>query len=256
MALVAGAYGMGVKGPIVHQEGNGVASKYGYRNGMGMMSSAEFYVFHDDFFGTVTSNAPVEPHAYTAIIDTGATVVGSTTVGDATGVLYFDSDGGSEGVALYLPKFVQLVSGKRFFMEVRVKTETADDTDVQFGLSDLTATTNPEDLYTTAAANLVSFGVLDGSAVTGMLSDKSNSGTSVQAGSISLVSNTWHTLAIGYDGNTFTGWVDGQKSLTWASAVATTVPTGVLMAPFIAFRNGSAATNEGQFDYLRFVMER
>ena len=46
----------GFKGPIVHaprstQEG------YKYRSGMGMMSSAEFCVIHEDFTDTITTNA-------------------------------------------------------------------------------------------------------------------------------------------------------------------------------------------------------
>lgn len=228
---------------------------YAYRTGIGLMSSAEWSVFFDDFFGPVATNVP---NGWSAtVIDTGATVVTDTTVGagHGNGALLFDSDGAAEGAAVYMPKSVQLTSGKKFMMEMRFKTETADDTDVQFGLSDLTATTNPEDLWTTTAANLVSFGVLDGSAVVGMLSDKSNSGTAVQAGTRSLTSGAWHVLAILYDGVNLKGYVDGKLALTWSSA-ASTIPTGVVLAPFFGFRNGSAATNEGQIDYIRWAIER
>lgn len=239
----------GFRGPIVHgprstQEG------YPYRTGMGMMDSAEFNVFHDDFNQLVTTNVPTGWAA--AVIDIGATVVADTTAGSATGVLLFDSDGPTEGAAIHLPKAFQLTTGKRFVMEIRFKTEAADDTDVQFGLSDLTATINPEDLWTTTAANVLAFGVLDGSAVTGVLADAANAGTAVAAGTISLASATWHTLAIFYDGAAVHCYVDGNRSVS----TSTTIPTGTALAPFVGYRNGSTANNEGQLDYVRLMIER
>ena len=222
---------------------------YKYRTGMGMMPSAEFCVIHDDFTGTITTNAPT---GWTAIIDTGATIVADATAGSATGVLYFDSDGTTEGAAIYLPEVIQLVSGKKFFMEMRFKTEIADDSDVQFGLSSVTATTNPEDLWTTASDDVLAFGVLDGSATTKLLADLANAGTAAITGTLSLTSATWHTLGIYFDGTRAYGYVDGQLS----ASTTTTVPVGVTLAPFIGFRNGSAATTEGQCDYIRIVQER
>jgi hypothetical protein len=228
---------------------------YRYRSRMGMIPSAEFLGFMDDFVGAVTTNVPVGWDA--AVIDTGATVVTGTTAGSlgATGVLMFDSDGTTEGAAVYGEKCIQLTSGKRFFMEVRFQTELADDSDVQFGLSALTAVTNPEDLWTTAAADLVAFGVLDGDATVTMLSDKSIGGTSAELGTVDLSAATWHTLAISYTGSQLLGYVDGKLALTWSQA-ATTIPTGVALAPFFGFRNGSAATTEGHIDYVRYVLER
>jgi hypothetical protein len=217
-----------------------------------MMPSAEFFTFFDDFEGAVTTNVPAGWSA--AVIDTGATVVASSAY--PTGVLLFDSDGATEGSAIYLPETFTLTQGKKFFMEIRFNTEIADDSDVQFGFSDLTATTNPEDLWTTVSASLIAFGTLDGSAVTGMLADKSNSGSAVVTGSKSLVSNTWHVLGIGYDGANLRGFVDGRESVRWTGAHATTVPFGVTLAPFVGFRNGSAATTEGLLDYFRLVIER
>jgi hypothetical protein len=229
--------------------------KYPYRKGMGMIPSAEFVVLMDDFVGPVTTNLPANWDA--VVIDVGATVVTDTTAGalGASGVLLFDSDGATEGAAFYGEKCIQLTVGKRFFMEMRFNTEIADDSDVQFGLSALTAVTNPEDLWTTTAADLVAFGVLDGSALVKMLSDKSNSGSTAETGTISLVSDTWHTLGIYYDGAGLSGYVDGTLALTWAQA-STTIPTGVALAPFVGFRNGSAATTEGHCDFVRYVLER
>jgi hypothetical protein len=235
--------------PIKHS-GKGVGGPYEYRGGTGMMPSAEFAVLHDDFLLSVTTNVPTGWDA--AVIDTGATVVTDTTAASATGVLLFDSDGATEGAAIYGEKTMQLTSGKKFWMEMRFKTELADDSDVQFGLSDLTATTNPEDLWTTAAANVVAFGVLDGDATVGILTDASNAGTAVSLGTIDLVSATWHVLAIYYDGVKVHGYVDGQRAVS----TSTTIPTGVALAPFFGFRNGSAATTEGQCDYVRVVIER
>lgn len=240
--------GSGITESLVHAPTLG--KNYSYRSGMGMIPSAEWEVFFDDFAGSIATNVPVGWAA--AIIDTGATVVKDAT---ATSALYFDSDGTTEGAAIYLPKGLFLTVGKRFFMEMRFKTEVADDSDVQFGLSDLTATVNPEDLWTTTAANVIAFGVLDGDATVGLLSDASNGGTSVQLGNRDLVSGTWHTLAISYDKAGLRGWVDGKLAVTWSGAAAT-IPTATALAPFVGWRNGSAATTEGQLDYVRYVLER
>jgi len=233
---------------------------------MGMIPSAEFDVFFDDFslfvVSTAITNGPPAntPWGWTsAVIDTGATLVLSTTAGSlgATGGALIASDGTSEGVATYLPKAIQLTATKRFFMEVRVQTSVAAETDVQFGLSDLTATTNPEDLWTTAAANVVAFGTLAGSAYPKMLADKANSGSAAQAQTAYALSNTtWHILGIGYDGVSLRGFVDGQQALLWSGAAATTIPTGVALAPFIGARTGATAGNVTTFDYMRYVIER
>lgn len=252
MPLIAGASGAGFKEPLVFAHGASTQSRYRYRNGIGMMPSAEFQVFFDDFDQSIATNLPTGWSA--AIIDVGATLVVDATAGHSS-TLIFDSDNGSEGAAIYLPKNIQLTAGKRFFMEARFKTEAADDTDVQIGLSDLTATTNPEDLWTTTSASLVSFGVLDGDATVGMLADKSNTGSAVQLGNIDLVSNTWHILGISYDGVNLHGWVDGQLALSWSGAAAA-IPTGVALSPFVGFRNGSSANNEGYIDYFRYAIER
>jgi hypothetical protein len=222
---------------------------------MGMIPSAEYVVFMDDFVGAITTNVPAGWDA--TLIDTGATVVTSTIAGSlgATGVLLFDSDNGSEGAVVYGEKCIQLTAGKRFFMECRFQTEVADDSDVQFGLSSITASTHPEDLWTTAAADLIAFGVLDGDATVTMLADKGNTGSTAELGTRDLVSATWHVLAIWYDGAKLYGYVDGKLALSWAQA-DTTIPTGVALAPFVGFRNGSAATTEGYCDYIRYVLER
>lgn len=253
MALVPGS-GSAFGTPLLDSQ-KSVGNKYAYRHRMGLVPCAEFMVFHEDWLRAIATNAPT---GWTAVIDIGATIVADTTVGagHGTGSLLFDSDGATEGAALYTPKWFQLTSGKRTFVETRFKTEIADDSDVQFGLSAVTASSNPEDLWTTTSADLVTFGVLDGDATVKMLSDKSNSGTSAQTGTIDLSNATWHTLAIYFDGGSvLQGFVDGQLALTWSSA-STTIPTGVILSAFVGFRNGSAATTEGQCDYIRVVSER
>lgn len=227
---------------------------YPYRSTMGMMNSAEFVVVHDDFVNKVTTNVPAGWDA--AIIDVGATLTLSTVAATgATGVALIASDAGSEGVAIYLPKALQITTGKRFIIEARVQTTLAAETDVQIGLSDLTAVVNPEDLWTTTSANVVAFGTLAGAATTKMLADKSNSGSAAQTGTRSLSNATWHTLAIGFDGVTLRGYVDGKESLTWDRA-ATTIPNGVALAPFLGARTGATAGNTTSFDYFRVIVER
>lgn len=243
--------GVGLTESIVHAR----TGNYPYRTGMGMINSAEFVVMMDDFVSPVGSNLPLGWDA--VVIDVGATVVTDTTAGSlgASGVLLFDSDGATEGACFYGEKCIQLTAGKKFFMEMRFQTELADDSDVQFGLSALTAVVNPEDIWTTTAADVVAFGVLDGSATVKMLSDKSNSGSTAETGTKSLSNDTWHVLGIFFDGYTLRGYVDGALALTWAQA-STTIPTGVALAPFVGFRNGSAATTEGHVDYVRYVLQR
>lgn len=227
---------------------------YPYRSRMGMMNSAEFIVMHDDFVGPVTTNLPFGWEA--AIIDTGSTLTTQTAASTGpNGAVTIASDGTSEGVAIYSAKAMQLVAGKGFVIEARCRSTAAAETDLQIGLSDLTAVTNPEDLWTTTAANLVAFGTLAGSATTKMLSDKSNSGSSAQTGTRALSNSTWHALAIHYDGVNLRGYVDGKESLTWSSA-ASTIPTGVALSPFFGARTGATAGNLITFDYFRVLIER
>lgn len=243
--------GVGLTESLVHARSH----KFSYRTGMGMIPSAEFVVFFDDFLKPVASNLPADWTA--AIIDTGATIVVDTTAGSmgATGGLLFDSDGATEGAAFYGDAQIQLTVGKKFFMELRFQTELANDSDVQFGLTSATATTNPEDLWTTTSDSLVAFGVLDGDATVTMLADSGNTGSTAELGTMDLSDATWHTLAIFYDGALLRGFVDGTQAILWSQA-STTIPTGVALHPFVGFRNGSAATTEGHADFVRYVIQR
>lgn len=239
---------------------------YKYRIGTSMVPSAEYSVFFDDFLVTFIpttsiTNGPVAntPTPWAgAIIDSGATVaVNATATIGANGVLTFADATASEGSAIYGPKSIQLISGKKFWMEMRVRTDDVTDNAIQFGLSDLTAVTNPEDLWTTVAANVISFGLLDGSAYPQMLSDKSNGGTSVQTQTARIMKvDTWHVLGIAYDGAKLRAYVDGKEALTWSGA-ATTVPTATALAPFIGHINGNGAGgNLVIVDYIRWASER
>ena len=240
-------------------------SKYGYRHRMGLVACAEYDVFHDDFHSfmvsTAITNGPVANTPLNgwqgAIIDSGATVTTNTTAAiGANGVLTFASANASEGAAIYTTKSFQLTSGKRFFVEIRVRTDDVTDNAIQFGLSDQTATTNPEDLWTTTAASVLTFGLLDGSAYPQLLSDKSNSGTSVQTQTNKLmVVNTWHVLAIGYDGSYVSTYVDGDLAHTYTATAS--IPTGVAMGLFIGHLNGNGAGGAlCAVDYIRCVSER
>ncbi len=243
----------GFKGPLVHGTASNQAN-YGYRSGFGLVESAEWKVIYDDFDQLITGNVPT---GWTAdVIDTGATIVTGTT--EASSAL-IASDGTTEGAAVYMPLSVKL-DGKKCMIEVRVKTTDADDTDVQFGLSVLTATTNPEDVWTTAAADLIAFGVLDGDATVTMLCDKDNAGAAANLGTIDLQDDTWHTLAIVVDGNgtdssmSCKGYVDGALAITWDTE--SEIPEDVLLAPFIGGRTGGDAAHVINFDYIRVVQAR
>jgi len=247
----------GLKESIIHSPVSAQAP-YAYRSKSGIIPSAEYAVFMDDFFHNPATNAIP---GTTAIIDTGATITAAAT--DAisySGVLKFASDGTSEGATLYWPKGIQLGLGKKFFMECRVYTADADDTDVQFGLSVMNATTNPEDAWTTASTDLIAVGVLDGDATVGLLTDKNNGGDAVQLGTIDLSDATWHTLAFEVSG-TATGssmqvkvYVDGQLAIT--SDTETTIPDDLALAPFIGARTGGDAAHVIYFDYVRWSLQR
>lgn len=232
-------------------------SGYAYRSGMGMISSAEWCVFFDDFTQVTASNAPT---GWTAIIDTGATAVAGDDLG---GTIDISSDGVDEGVGLYLPKSIKL-AGKKFFMEVRVKVEDADDNIVAFGLSDLVATTDPEDLYDTSNADGIAFGTtVDGDATPVLVHDKNNGGpvTVTPTGTtFDLSDATWHTLAIAYNGATtptdgsLTAYVDGQ--LAASATTEAQVPEDVELAPFVAALVEDDATDIITIDYVRFSIQR
>jgi len=242
------------------------SGKYEYRHRMGLVACAEFDVFHDDFHSfmitTAITNGPVANTPLNgwqgAIIDSGSTVVANTTATiGANGVLTFADATASEGAAIYTTKSFQITSGKRFFVEMRVRTDDVSDNTIQFGLSDQTATTNPEDLYTTTAASVLAFGLLDtNGAYPVLLSDKSNGGTSVQTQTNKLmVVDTWHTLAIGYDGSAVRTYVDGDVAGIYTTTA--TIPTGIAMGLFIAHRNGDGAGGAlCAVDYIRAVSER
>lgn len=240
----------GFKGPIVHGP-RSTSEGYPYRTGMGMMPSAEFAVFHDDFLLPFASNTTT---GWTAIIDTGGTNITNLTAAiGANGAVAMNSDDVSEGSALYGAKSFQLTSGKKMVIECRVRCNDVTDNAFQFGLSDLTAVTNPEDLWTTAAANVVAFGILDGSAVTGVLCDAANAGTSVSAGTKSMTVDTWHLLSIQFDGSKVNCYVDGDLSVS----TSTTIPTGTALALFVGHLNGNGAGNNTSFvDYIRVLSER
>ena len=252
----------GFTGPIVHGTAS-TADGYKYRTGMGMMPSAEFDVFHDDFHsfvvGTSITNGPAANTPWNwqnAIIDAGSTVAVNTTAAlGRNGVLTIADATASEGASVYTTKSFQLASGKKFFMECRVRTDDVTDSIIQFGLSAVTASTDPEDLWDTSADDVISFGIADGAGTTVMYTDKTNAGITTTTGDSTLPMrvDTWHTLAIYFNGTTAFGFIDGNQTLQ----TAVTIPTGVALAAFFGALNGNGAGgNLFAFDYVRIVSER
>lgn len=231
---------------------------YAYRGGKGMFNSAEWHVFFDDFNGAVTSNVPNGWAG--AIIDVGCTI---TNAGLHGGVLLFDSDAANEGASCYLNKCIKL-AGKKFFMEARVKMEDVSAMTFQMGLTDVAATTNPEDLWTTTAADGIAFGNLDAATVS-LVYDKNNGGpvtaTLDDTTKGTLADDTWAVLAIAYDGaatpndGSLTAWVNGYQVAK--AETEAQVPEDVELAPFIGMLAGHATTADvAHVDYVRFAIER
>lgn len=248
------ANGSGISEALV----NGPVSKqapFYYRSFMGMVPSAEHQVFFDDFEKLVTTNVPNGWAA--AVIDTGATVVQATsaTTHPGTGTISFVSSTASEGAAIYMPKSVKLRTGKKALVECRMYVDDVTDHAFQMGLTDLTATSNPEDLWTTTAANVAAFGILDGQATTQFLVDENNGGTSVIAGTRSITASQWTILAVFFDGVNISAFVDGKLSATVTTAAD--IPTGVMLAPFLGSLNGNGAGGAlALVDWFRVVQER
>jgi hypothetical protein len=254
----------GFSGPIVF--GPEVSNKsYPYRRGTGMVPSAEWSVFMDDFYSfvvaTAITNGPVANTPWgwqSAIIDSGATVTVNTTAAiGANGILTLADATASEGAAVYGTRTLQLTAGKRFWMEMRVRTDDVADNTIQFGLSVLTATTNPEDLWTTAATDYAALGITDGSAFLTLGADKSNAGPTVDTSTTqALTANTWNVLALSYDGANLLGYLNGQLAVGPYSATAK-IPTGVALAPFFGHINGDGgASAVVAVDYIRWASER
>lgn len=260
----------GFSAPIVHSE-RGYTAPYGYRSRTGMVPSSEWNVFMDDFnsfvVATAITNGPVAntPWGWQgAIIDAGATVVVDTTaVTGAHGTLSIVDADASEGAAVYGTKSLQLTSGKKFWMECRMRASDVTDSTLMFGLSSLTATTNPEDLWTTTADDFVTCGIFDGtfSRDISLLTSKTNqTNTRIYSDTtIEMAASTWHTLAWYFDGgNNIHAYIDGKLAVTWTQTVgAETIPTGVAMAPFFGALNGnSSGAATILFDYVRWVSQR
>ena len=239
-----------VHAPRSKQEG------YPYRGNKGIVPSRENIVFFDDFFSTPATNVP--PGWAAAIIDTGATVTQLSTNDYPGGVLVFASDGTSEGASIYLPKSIQLSSTKRMFMEARVLTTDANQTDIQMGLSSLTGTTNPEDLWTTTATDLIAFGPLAGSEYPSFLIDKNNGGSAAKVTTEApLKDSTWHVLGLEINGDSKTvlGYIDGNY-IGFGVGGTTYFPDNLVLAPFIGARTGATASNVVYVDYFRFSINR
>ena len=251
--------GMGpiVYGPVPNQ------APYAYRSYTGIIPTAEWTVFFDDFTQGVTGNVPTGWSS--SAIDTLGTVTQNTTAAlGANGVLTLAHATASNGAAIFqTTKPIQLTTAKRFCIETRVRTDDVTDNFIFVGVSDLTSVATAVGLSDTTSANGASFGLIDGVATTSIFSDKANSGTVAQAtagtgapGIRTLAINTWHTLALSYDGTILTGWVDGKLSQIW-QGVAATIPTGVALSPVVGFSNGNGAGGAlFLVDYLRYAIER
>jgi hypothetical protein len=240
--------------PLIH---SAKSQNYKYRSGCGMFSSAEWVHLFYDF--TLAEEATEDQVGWTSIIDTGATIVDGVEHG---GVIDVTSDAVDEGVALYLPQSVQL-AGKKFFMEARVKLEDADDNQAVIGLSDLTSTTNPEDLWTTQP-DFIAFGnFTDGDATPQLRYDKNNGGpvTHTPTGtSFDLTDGAYHILAISYNGGTtpadssLQAWVDGKLAVS--ATTEAQIPEDLALAPFFGLRLEDDATDVMSIDWFRFAVER
>jgi hypothetical protein len=234
--------------------------KYPYRAGMGMVPSAEFLVFFDDFdgFAAATSYAPP---GWTTILDSGATVLPVQTAAlGMTGVISLFDATASEGAAIYRSAAidtgtVQLTVGKRAFIEARVYLNDVTDNTFYFGWSSATVITAAADLYDASAADLGALGITDGSATMQIKTDLAAGGIVTTATTGTLVAATWTILGLEWDGvGSLKAYKDGKIIGTVTSAV---LPVGVAVTPFVSAVNGNGTgSNLNYVDYVRYVIER
>jgi hypothetical protein len=251
--------GMGVTESIVHAK-RSPAAGYVYRNDMGMVPSAEFAVFFDDFLGfnAATSYAPA---GWTTILNTGATVLPVVTAAlGSTGVIALTDATASEGAAIHQLTAaavgpVQLTVGKRAYFEFRVYTNDITDNTFFMGLTKGTDITLPADLYDTSTDDLIAVGIADGgSGAIKVLSDTANAGITTSTTTGTWVASTWTVLALAWDG---VSKVRAYKDGTEIAAVSTTIPTGVTLSPFVSAVNGDGAGAALSYvDYVRYAIER
>lgn len=244
--------------PLVHSSVSSSGGNYWYRTGMGMVPSADWVVFMEDFIQAEQATE-IWP-GFTALIDAGATMIDGIDLG---GVIDITSDAADEGILLYQNRGVKL-SGKRFFLEARVKVTDADDTQIVIGLSNLGTLVNPEDVYTTDT-DFIAYGThVDGDATPALIYDKNNGGpvTDTPAGTtFDITDNTWHRIAIWYNGATtaatngaLVAFTDGAEA-TRAGTIAQ-IPEDVELAPFIVALLEDDSADTLSIDYFRFAFER
>lgn len=251
----------GVGENIVHAPRSS-AQGYAYRTGLPIFQSAEYGHFMDDFAGPVASNLPGN---WTAVVkDTNATITTTTSTtmtntNRAHGVIEFAGTLASDGAAIYRPKAFVFDSGYSFYIECRMACDTPAEQYMQFGLSSLTATTNPEDLYTTAADSLISFGTAASASVVSLIYDKANAGpvTDTYTLPTAIAASTWTVFGLEYRGGAtpvINAYVNGDLVIN--SSTSANVPNGVLLAPFVAIRNGATTTAKGWVDWFRYGTDR
>lgn len=234
---------------------------YSYRKGMGMVPSAEWIVFFDDFVSGAGTTPGLAADTFTgwadAIIDTGCTITNGSLAG---GVALITSDADNEGAATWLNTCVAL-SGKKFFMEVRAKTSDVSDSTFAFGLSDLTSIAAPEGLWTTLSADFITVGQFD-SANPALTYDKNNGGpvTETNSATITLADDTYYTYAFTYNGGTtpadksIKAYVDGK--LFASAQTEAQIPDDLPLAPFVGGLGGATGSDTITIDYVRFALER
>ncbi len=236
--------------------------KFPYRTGMGMVPSAEFLVFFDDFESFVAATT-FAPAGWTTILDSGANINMVQTAGSlgATGAITFLESTTSEGAAIYRSQLidtgtVQLTVGKRAFIEVRMQTNDVTDHTFYFGFSSATVITAASDLYDASAADLGALGITDGGSGALLMKTDLAAATIVDTATTgTMVVNTWTTLALEWDGvSSLKAYKDGKIIGTVTSAV---LPVGVSVTPFFSAVNGNTgASAVTALDYLRYVIER
>jgi hypothetical protein len=223
-----------------------------------MVPSEEYVVFFDDFMGPVATNVPDGWTA--AIIDTGCT---ATQADQHGGIILLDSDANNEGVSFYGPKVIKL-DGKKFFMEARFKIEDVSAQTVMFGLTDLAATTNPEDLWTSASTYYLTVGHQDGGNTKFYYRDNAAETSDTFANAGVVVDDTYVTMAFSYNGSgaaaaaTCSGYVNGKWYVD--TTAPGNIPKDVELAPFFGFLGGTNAgagtDDKVHLDYIRWSFER
>lgn len=223
--------------PVLYSGAGGAG--YAARKNQNIGLNPDNYALFDDFLGVAVDST----NAWTVVKDTGAAVaIAADTVGGEltlTSTATTDNDGASiQGNEVFAA-----ASGRDIWFECRVKTSTAAQCDLFFGLTENFAT-DPEAVLT--ASNRIGFQVADGDASILCKSEASDTETSTDSGE-DLADATYVKLALLVEGTGSVRYFVNGKQVAQHS---TNIPTANLALAAFSLSGQATGTTVTTLDYI------